>query len=543
LRLTITALALCLWHAAAAQTISGRVFDRFDLAPIAGATILIDRQDGGGSLTAISSSQGEWSAVLTPATSVQTPSPRPGSFKLSTNYPNPFNPSTVISFQIPQQGQVVLSVFNSIGQAVAHRQAELAAGFYSIRWTAQGSAGVYFYQIKFGAETLTGKMVQLDLGYGEGLGRFEQGAASESNRLYKQVDIPVRIIIGKMAYIPDTLAAVVSQARYFTTGLQQVHYEAVVADLHNDIVEQMDRMQGYRLAEEHTYLHTDLPRLVKGGVDVQVFALWVSPTAYPTLGYKKVTDYFDLLIREFSASPDRIETAFNIKDVERIAASQKIAAVLAVEGGHVIENDIAKLLALYQRGMRIMTITWNNSTSWAVSAQDARSATVGLSDFGKRVVRTLDSLGVIIDVSHTGKKTISDILAITRQPVIASHSGAAALRAHYRNLDDGQILAIAQRGGVIGVLFYPPYLSSITPVEIDAVIRHIDYIVNLVGVDYVALGSDFDGIEKTVVGLNDVRSFPALTRALFAHGYSRTEVEKIVGGNFLRVLKQVCPAR
>lgn len=187
-----------------------------------------------------------------------------------------------------------------------------------------------------------------------------------------------------------------------------------------------------------------------------------------------------------------------------------------------------------------MTITWNNSTSWAVAAKDSRSATVGLSEFGKTVIRTMDTLGMIIDVSHVGIKTVQDILATSKNPVIASHSGARALNDHYRNLTDAQIRSIAQKGGVIGVVFYPIFLSSTGTATIDTVIRHIDYIKNLVGIDYIAIGSDFDGIEVTPVGLEDVSHLPNLTLALLGHGYTPADVRKILGGNFLRVLNAIC---
>jgi membrane dipeptidase len=152
----------------------------------------------------------------------------------------------------------------------------------------------------------------------------------------------------------------------------------------------------------------------------------------------------------------------------------------------------------------------------------------------------MDSLGMIIDVSHTGIKTIEDILAVTSNPIIASHSGARALRNHTRNLTDVQIQSIAQTGGVIGVVFYPPFLSSSSTVTIEDVVHHIEYIKGLVGVDYIALGSDFDGIERVPVGLEDVSRFPALTRRLLELGYSREEMFKILGGNALRVIRQVC---
>jgi membrane dipeptidase len=192
--------------------------------------------------------------------------------------------------------------------------------------------------------------------------------------------------------------------------------------------------------------------------------------------------------------------------------------------------------------MRYLTITWNNSTSWAISAADGRTETQGLNSFGRQVIRTLDSLGVIIDVSHVGIKTIQDILEETTNPIIASHSGARAIRNHTRNLYDWQIQDIANSGGVVGIVFYPPFLTSSPPTQISDVIAHIDYIVNLLGsTDYVAIGSDFDGIgTNLVLGLEDVSKFPDLTLALLQHGYTEQEVAKILGGNFKRVFEEVC---
>jgi membrane dipeptidase len=187
-----------------------------------------------------------------------------------------------------------------------------------------------------------------------------------------------------------------------------------------------------------------------------------------------------------------------------------------------------------------MTITWNASTSWAVAAADARSTTVGLSEYGKRIIRTMDTLGMVIDVAHTGIKTIEDILATTTHPIIDSHAGVRALRDHYRNLTDDQIRSIAASGGVIGVVFYPTFLSASGNATLETVFQHIDYIKNLVGIDYVALGSDFDGIEKVTTGLEDVSRFPALTETLLRHGYSRADVRKILGENFIRVFRSVC---
>ena len=194
----------------------------------------------------------------------------------------------------------------------------------------------------------------------------------------------------------------------------------------------------YHLADLHNYNHTDIPRLQLGGVDVQFFSIWVSPTAY--------TNYFqqslvmrDLFYSELAANTTTIAQATTMQGALNLNSEDKIAAVIGVEGGHSIENSIDNLLTLYNAGMRYLTITWNNSTSWAISAKDPRSAFQGLSVFGRQVIHTMDSLGVIIDVSHTGIQTIQDILTVTTNPIIASHSGARSVHDHYRNLYDSQI--------------------------------------------------------------------------------------------------------
>ena len=242
---------------------------------------------------------------------------------------------------------------------------------------------------------------------------------------------------------------------------------------------------------------------------------------------------------EMSLNPNTIGQARSLQEALDLNNAGKIAAIIGVEGGHSIENNLDNLVNLYNQGMRYLTITWNNSTSWAVAAADPRSDSVGLSDFGRSVIKMMDSLGIIIDISHTGIQTIEDILDVTKNPIIATHSGVRVIRNRTRNLYDDQIISIAKSGGVIGVVFYPPFLKN-GSADIEDVIQHIDYIVNLVGIDYVAIGSDFDGIEVTPVGLEDVTKFPNLTLKLLEHGYTQQDVEKILGGNFMRVFEQVC---
>jgi membrane dipeptidase len=279
--------------------------------------------------------------------------------------------------------------------------------------------------------------------------------------------------------------------------------------------------------------------LQQGEVDIQFFSIWVSEAQYQNR-FEQALVMRDLFYSELTANPGTIAQAKTMQDALNINSLGKIAAVIGVEGGYHIENSFDKLYTLYDAGMRYLTITWNNSTSWAVSAKDTRTWTDGLTEFGKQVIKKLDSLGVIIDVSHVGIKTIQDILLITKNPIVATHSGARSISNHYRNLYDWQIKDIANSGGVIGVVFYPWFLNGSASASIADVIAHIDHIVNLVGIDYVSIGSDFDGIEVTPSGLEDVTKFPDLTLALLQHGYSESDLEKILGGNFKRVFEQVC---
>jgi membrane dipeptidase len=386
-------------------------------------------------------------------------------------------------------------------------------------------------------------MILLDGGDGNGLSEIHFGSKLQPASTNKSLSLQVAITISKLGYISQSIGTTVIGGENFNTSLVTVHHNANLIDLHNDILEVMIAEPSYHLATIHTTHHTDIPRLQKGGVDVQFFAVWVSPTQFSSsLYFDQSQAMIDLLNSEISLNQNSIGLAKNLDEAISLKNNKKIAAVIGVEGGHSIENSMENLIALYEEGMRYMTITWNNSTSWVISAQDSKSTTVGLTDFGRSVIRKMDSLGVIIDVSHTGIKSIQDILEVTANPIIATHSGARAIKNHYRNLYDSQIIDIANSGGVIGVVFYPPFLTTGTA-DINDVIQHIDYIKNLVGIDYVAIGSDFDGIETTPVGLEDVSKFPALTLKLLEHGYSQEDVEKILGGNFMRVFEQVCGSK
>ena len=521
-------------------TVNGNVKDKVSLLPIESATInLVNKSNPAEHYSVVSNAAGNWSYTFQ-STGVSEPSSIPTTLSLSQNYPNPFNPSTKIEFSLRQPGQVTIRVYNILGQTMDERSQYLTAGFFTVDWLSKGSSGVLFYSIETNGMRVTKKMIQLDGGGEGGLGRVTSShgitTLSKSPALSSTEYI---VIASKLGYDADTTTIVLAGSPTADFLLETVHSKAFVMDLHNDLCEKM--IDGYQMGVRHTSDQSDLPRFHDGGVDAQMFAIWVDPAA-DSAYYKLSVTMIDTFYNQVSRNSGAITQARNAAEIGQVNSSGKLAAVLAVEGGHAIENDLEKLKTYYAKGARYLTITWNNSTAWATSAQDKLSATKGLSEFGKQVITTLDSLGMIIDVAHTGIKTIQDILTVTKNPIIDSHGGVYALNHHYRNLTDDQIRSIAQSGGVIGVVFYTTFLSSAAAnkVTIDTVMKHIDYIKNLVGIDYVAIGSDFDGGISAPVGLEDVSKLPALTLALLKHGYSSSDVKKILGGNYLRVFKQVC---
>jgi membrane dipeptidase len=521
-------------------TISGTVKDKYSFAPIDSALIeIVNTKNPADRYSVVTNAAGFWSYTFNTTGVLETPT-LPGSFSVDQNYPNPFNPSTTIPLSTHAAGDVRITVYNAVGQLMDAKTFSVPAGNHAINWTSKGAAGMLFYSIEFGGVRTTRKMVQLDGGGQGGLGDLATfGGRTTVTDLQKVAVDPYRIVTSKFIYMPDTVTSTLSNGTNVDVRLETVHSRAFVFDLHNDVMEKV--VLGYQMGIRHTTDQSDLPRFRDGGVDAQMFALWTNPpdsAAHPYYAYTlAMVDSFNSQIRQNASEFAQARTSDEILQAN---AAGKLAGVLAVEGGHSIENDLEKLRTFYQKGARYLTITWNNSTAWAVSAADQRSTTVGLSDFGKQVIRTMDSLGMIIDVAHTGIKTIWDILATTKNPIVATHSGVRALNNHTRNLNDAQIDSIARRGGVIGVVFYPPFLSSKSSATIDTVLKHIDYIKNRVGIDYVAIGSDFDGIESTPVGLENVAKLPNLTSALLRHGYSIADVRKILGENYLRVFKQVC---
>jgi len=365
----------------------------------------------------------------------------------------------------------------------------------------------------------------------------------------------------------------------------KLHYKAVLVDTHNDVLSS-SVLEGKDISHRLTTGQSDLDRWKEGGVDVQFFSVWTDKTPRNKEGFfKDANQEIDSLEIITLRNPSRMVLATTYKQVTKGVRQNKLVALIGVEGGHMIESDLTKLDSLYKRGMRYMTLTWNNSTNWATSAMDETQHAdslphKGLTDFGKQVVRRMNELGVIVDLSHVGEQTFYDAIATTSKPVLLSHSSVWNICPVFRNVKDDQIRAVAKNGGVICVNFYSGFLDSNFAKKMDQLegtegkrikdslgqsydasklnevwakyfsnqlqpyrpsiaklVDHIDYIVKLVGDNCVGLGSDFDGVSSVPVGLDDVTKYPLITDELKRRGYSNKSIKKILGGNVMRVMK------
>lgn len=312
----------------------------------------------------------------------------------------------------------------------------------------------------------------------------------------------------------------------------ELHRSAVVVDLHSDAL--LAYAGGARdLGTRSSVGHIDLPRLRDGGMDVQVFAGFIHPKEAGH-GFARATQLIDAFDRLVAAHPKAIGKATTIAEIESLVRDGRVAGVLSIENGDALDGDPDNVDVLYRRGVRIMSLTWNNSNLLADGALERRRG--GLTPLGKRVLQRMQRLGIVVDVSHLSEKSFWDVLAATRGPLMATHSDASAIVPHPRNLTDAQLRAIAARGGVVGVNFYPAHAGGRT---LDRILNQIDYMVKVMGIDHVGLGSDFDGFTQTVRGLEDVSKLPNLTAGLASRGYTPEEVKKILGGNALRVFREV----
>jgi membrane dipeptidase len=358
-------------------------------------------------------------------------------------------------------------------------------------------------------------------------------------------------------------------------AVREVHRSAILIDTHNDVPTEMVTY-GFDLDKGRDTGHTDVPRLKTGGLGAVFFAVYVPGSYAGKQSAHRALELFDVIRTDIIArNPGDFSLGVSVASIEAAHKRGKIAALIGVEGGHAIEESLRLLRTYYDLGARYMTLTHSNSTSWAGSSgDDGRQR--GLSPFGAEVVREMNRLGMMVDISHVSDPTFWDALAISSAPPFASHSSCREIANVPRNLTDKMIAALGQKGGVVQVNLSCVFLSqaaadaSASPafrarmkqaggpaaptavrrkafndalrevgvrVTIGDVLAHIDRVVKIAGIDAVGIGSDFDGVPCTPEGLEDVSKFPNLTRALLERGYSPSNVRKIYGGNLLRVFR------
>jgi membrane dipeptidase len=373
-----------------------------------------------------------------------------------------------------------------------------------------------------------------------------------------------------------------------TRRAERLYRDAIVIDTHNDMPSKIlddgydaDIRNPAGFGPHHG--NTDLPRLVESGMTAEFMSAWVDAPYARQRGasFARAMLYVDT-IRAFALRhPDRLRLSTTATDVRTAKGEGKVAIFIGVEGGHAIEGSLEHLRELYAKGVRYMTLTWNNGNDWAGSSIGSNGTrTGGLTPFGRTVVREMNRIGMLVDLSHVSDSTFADAIAVSTVPIIVSHSSARAINDVPRNLSDEQLRAVARNGGVVNVNFYsrfldPVYrrrveeveqsirarrrapggdapaakaridatrdslLALIPPTPFGVLIDHIDHVARVAGVDHVGLGSDFDGVSALPEGMEDVTGLPRIAQALLDRGYSDDDIHKMLGGNMLRVMEQV----
>jgi membrane dipeptidase len=360
----------------------------------------------------------------------------------------------------------------------------------------------------------------------------------------------------------------------------KLHMSALVFDGHNDLAYACEHLgdryfERLDIAKPQPKLHTDIVRLRKGNIGAQFWSAYIpAETAKTGTAVKDILDQIDFIHRLVKKYPDTFELALTADDVVRIRKSGKIASLIGVEGGHSIDNSLPVLRSLYRLGARYMTLTHTDTLDWADSATDVPKHG-GLTEFGESVVREMNRLGMLVDISHVSADTMRHALKVSKAPVIASHSSAYAIAPHVRNVPDDVLKMVAKNGGVVMVNFYPGFITEeaarankgnvqkyrelkkqypkeaefkaawaqwkkehpIPSGSVHDVVDHIEHIIKVAGIDHVGLGSDFDGIDMVPRQLEDVSSYPVITQELLNRGHKPEAIRKVLGENTLRVLR------
>ncbi len=372
---------------------------------------------------------------------------------------------------------------------------------------------------------------------------------------------------------------------------RQIHDSAIVVDTHADTPQRfLDEGFDIGSTDPNDIGHISLDKARRGNLGAEFFSIWVEPVTNQGHYARHTFDLIDSVYEQAARHPDRMMMAFSVADIERAHREHKLAALMGIEGGHSIENDIRLLRDYYRLGVRYMTLSWSNTNEWADSSGDIDDPKVqhhnGLTDFGKQVVLEMNRLGMMVDISHVADKTFWDAIATTKAPVIASHSSARALVDAPRNMTDDMLRAVAKNGGVVQVNFFNGFddenfrkaieaqakdqaaavqkyvdqmkaegksvsyvdedrierewMAKIPRPPLKSLIDHIDHIAKVAGIDHVGLGSDFDGVSgATPQGIDSAADLPKITQALLDRGYSASDIHKILGENLLRVFAEV----
>ncbi|MHB8171624.1 MAG: dipeptidase [Thermincolia bacterium] len=316
----------------------------------------------------------------------------------------------------------------------------------------------------------------------------------------------------------------------------RLHFNSFIIDAHCDTL--LDIAHGKRSFNCHSQSgHLDLPRLRLGGVRVQFMAAFIESEYKPERSLKRALQLLDVAHREISLNPHELTLVTSSQDLMRLRQEHRIGVVLAIEGGEALAEDLGVLRCLHRLGVRSIGLTWNQRNGLADGVGEGLKAG-GLSGIGRQVVKEMNNLGMIIDISHLAEKGFWDVMEESNQPVIASHSNCRALCSHPRNLTDSQIKALAEKGGVMGMNFAPAFIHC-EEANLEKLLDHIDHVVQLVGPAHVGLGSDFDGIDDAPRGLEDVTKLPAITLGLMRRGYSDEDIAAILGGNFCWTMMEV----
>jgi membrane dipeptidase len=379
-----------------------------------------------------------------------------------------------------------------------------------------------------------------------------------------------------------SLLAVTAQTN-ISQQAHDLHFNSIVVDTHDDTTQRLLDPK-FDFGARHTDGSVDIPRMRDGGMDAIFFSIWIPGTVTGPAAVQRAMQQIAAVRETVARHPDDLVLCTTAQEVRNAKAAKKIAALMGVEGGHMINNSLANLDQFYTLGVRYMTLTHTVNTDWADSSGD-KPAHDGLTPFGKQVIAEMNKLGMMVDISHVADKTFYDVLAVSQAPVIASHSSCRALCSAPRNMTDDMIKALAAKGGVIQINYHVGFLSQkfqdaskanpelgkqieaeskkrcagneacelieadkitreyvaqgkLPRVEWTEIIDHIDHAVKLVGADHVGLGSDFDGADMPY-GMEDASHLPQITNALLAKGYSPADIRKILGGNTLRLMQDV----